>query len=81
MILSDRTILEMIKDRSLVIEPLNEEQIQPASVDIRLGNTFSIVDDTWSGTISLDSEIRYKTITADKYLILPGQFVLATTME
>ena len=29
MILSDRTILEMIKDRSLVIDPLSEEQIQP----------------------------------------------------
>ena len=81
MILSDKTIIRMLKERSLVIEPLTDGQIQPASVDIRLGNTFSIVDDTPTGIISLSSEIRYKTITADKYLILPGQFVLATTME
>jgi len=81
MILSDRTIREMIVEKTLKITPLSEEQIQPASVDIRLGNTFSIVDDTPSGIITLDSEIKYKTITADKYLILPGQFVLATTME
>lgn len=81
MILSDRTIRDMIVEKTLKITPLSEEQIQPASIDIRLGNTFSIVDDTPSGIITLDSEIKYKTITADKYLILPGQFVLATTME
>lgn len=81
MILSDKTIIKMLDERSLVIDPVTDEQIQPASVDIRLGNTFSIVDDTPSGVISLSSEIDYKTITADKYMILPGQFVLATTME
>ena len=81
MILSDKTILKMLKDKTLVIDPVSDEQIQPASVDIRLGNTFSVVEDTPSGIISLSSEIRYRTITADRYLILPGQFVLATTME
>lgn len=81
MILSDGKIVEMLKYNTLVIEPLTPEQIQPASVDIRLGNTFSVVDDTPSGIIKLNSEIKYKTITTDTYLILPGQFVLATTME
>lgn len=81
MILSDKTITEMLKSKELVIEPLNADQIQPASVDVRLGNTFSVVDDTPSGIITLNSRITYKTITADRYLILPGQFVLATTME
>lgn len=81
MILSDKTINKMIREKTLVIQPLTEEQIQPASVDIRLGNTYSVVDDTPSGIISLESKIGYKTITADTYLILPGQFVLATTME
>ncbi|MBQ2580409.1 MAG: dCTP deaminase [Ruminococcus sp.] len=81
MILSDKTIKEMLREKSLTITPLTDSQIQPASVDIRLGNTFSIVDDIPSGVITLDSEIKYKTLTTDKYLILPGQFVLATTME
>ena len=81
MILSDKTILKMLQDKTLRIEPLSEEQIQPASVDIRLGNTFSIVDDTPSGVITLENEIKYKTITTDTFLIMPGQFVLATTME
>ena len=81
MILSDATITEMLKDGTLSIEPLKEEQIQPASVDIRLGDSFTVVEDSAVGVISMNSEIKYKTIKADKYLLLPGQFVLATTME
>ena len=81
MILSDQTIRRMLEEKSLVIEPLEERQIQPASVDIRLGNTFSVVEDSSAGIIDLEREIRYKTIETDKYLLLPGQFVLATTME
>lgn len=81
MILSDKTILKMLDEKSLVINPVTKEQIQPASVDIRLGNTFSVVDDTPSNIITLESQISYKTITTDTYLIMPGEFVLATTME
>ncbi len=81
MILSDKTILKMLDEKSLVINPVTKEQIQPASVDIRLGNTFSVVDDTPSNIITLESQINYNTITTDTYLIMPGEFVLATTME
>ena len=38
MILSDKTLMKMIEDKELIVEPLEKEQIQPASVDIRLGN-------------------------------------------
>ena len=81
MILSDQTIMRMLDEKSLVIEPLEKNQIQPASVDIRLGDTFSIVEDSSSGIITMDRQIQYKTIQTETYLLLPGQFVLATTME
>ena len=81
MILSDKTILSMLENGSLTVSPLQKEQVQPASVDIRLGNTFRIVEDCPSGTMTLDAEIPYKTVRADRYILLPGQFVLATTME
>ena len=81
MILSDKTILKMLAENTLSISPLEEGQIQPASVEIRLGNTFSIVEDSASGILTLDREIHYKKIQADTFLLLPGQFVLATTME
>ena len=81
MILSDKTILQKLKDKTLIISPLTNEQIPPASVDIRLGTGFGVVEDSPSGIITMESEINYKTICTDTYLILPGQFVLATTME
>lgn len=71
----------MLKESRLRITPLEQNQVQPASVDIRLGNTFSIVEDTSNGIINLENEIVYKTITTDKYILMPGQFVLASTME
>lgn len=81
MILSDKTILKMMEEGTLKISPIEEGQVQPASVDIRLGNTFSIVEDSPSGIITLKNDIKYKTITTDTYILLPNQFVLATTME
>lgn len=81
MILSDKTLMKMLEEKTLVVEPIEKEQIQPASIDIRLGNTFSIVEDTSTGIINLENEIKYKTITTDSYILLPNQFVLATTME
>jgi len=81
MILSDKTLTKMLEKKTLIVEPIEKEQIQPASVDIRLGNTFSIVEDTSTGIINLENEIKYKTITSDSYILLPNQFVLATTME
>ena len=81
MILSDKTIREMMKAGTLDISPIMENQIQPASVDIRLGNTYSIVEEDSGGIVSLSQEIKYRTISSDRYLLLPGQFVLATTIE
>lgn len=58
-ILSDKIIARMLGEQSLIIKSLTEEQIQSASVDIRLGNSFSVVDDTPRGIITMDSEIKY----------------------
>lgn len=81
MILSDRTIKKMLEEGSLKVEPMEDEQVQPASVDIRLGRTFSVVEDSPKGILNLSDEIHYKMIESDTYVLLPGQFVLATTME
>lgn len=71
----------MLEEGTLQISPLESGQIQPASVDIRLGDTFSVVKDSPSGILTLENKIEYQTIKADSYLLLPGQFVLATTKE
>ena len=81
MILSDKTINRILKSGKLIITPITNEQIHPASVDIRIGTTFSIVEDSPSGVITMDEPISYKTLETDSYTLLPGQFVLATTLE
>ena len=81
MILSDNTIRDMISKGSLIKSPIEDIQIQPASLDIRLGDTFAVIEDSPDGILDMESPISYKTIRSDTYLLLPGQFVLATTME
>ena len=46
-----------------------------------MGDTFSIVEDQSNAIASLDQAVNYRTMKADKYILLPGQFVLATTRE
>lgn len=81
MILSDGEIIAHLSDGSLKISPLEDIQIQPASVDITLGNTFSALENVKSGIIIPNNSFVYNTFSADKYLLLPGQFILATTRE
>ena len=81
MVLSDKTLKKMLEEGSLRITPMQDGQIQPASFDIRLGNTFSVVEDSSRGIVTMHDEIEYKMIESDTYILLPNQFVLATTME
>ena len=54
MVLSDKTIMKMLQEGTLSVSPLEEGQIQPASVDIRLGSMFSIIEDLPTGVINLE---------------------------
>ena len=71
MILSDRTLFKMLEAGTLSITPLDKEQVQPASVDIRLGNTFSIVEDLSTGVITLKDEVQFVLATTMEYVSLP----------
>ena len=81
MIISDGTIKRYMQEGRLIIDPLEEEQIQPASVDLRLGNHFLKVDENNVECMSLDSEIKYVEFTNEEVIIPPHSFLLATTME
>jgi len=81
LIVSDYTIRELLKRRELIITPLEDYQIQPASIDLRLGRHFLKVDENAEESISLDSQIRYIEIEKDEIVIPPNSFLLATTME
>lgn len=79
MILSDKTLRSLLAGGQLAISPLEDAQIQPASVDFRLGDSFSLLQPQTK--IQMDACPVYQTVQADRFLLRPGQFVLATTME
>ena len=71
----------MIARGELVVEPLTEESVQPASIDCRLGSHFLLIDDFNMQSISMDREIRYREFDGDAITLPPHSFLLATTME
>lgn len=81
MILSDKKIMELINKKELEINPLDKGQIQPASVDIRLGNHFLKLDENRIEAMSMTDEIKYISFEADQVIIPPNSFLLATTRE
>jgi dCTP deaminase len=90
MILSDTDILGRLGEGNLVIEPLADPdlQVQPASVDLRLGREFLEFRRTNIPCIHPTSEREvddYVTETVvdegNEFILHPGDFVLGTTME
>ena len=86
MILSDRDIKRQIDEGRIIIDPVNEQDIQPASVDVRLGTNFRVFRDSTSAFIdpaNLDSDIT-ESIDVEMggtFVLHPGQFALGTTLE
>ena len=86
MILSDRTILEEIKARRIVIEPLDERSIQPSSVDLHVDKYFRVFrNDT---TPYIDPKQPQEDLTelveiedGRAFILHPGEFVLGSTFE
>lgn len=81
MILSDNSLNSMLDSGDLLIEPLDRSDIQPASIDCRLGSHYLVVENTESGIITFNDEIRYREIESEDIVIAPHSFLLATTQE
>ncbi|MCZ6728801.1 MAG: 2'-deoxycytidine 5'-triphosphate deaminase, partial [SAR324 cluster bacterium] len=81
MILSDVTLRAMLESGELVIEPLEDYLIQPASIDLRLGRHFLKIDENAFDTIRMDDPIKYIDMEMDEIVVPPLTFMLASTME
>jgi dCTP deaminase len=90
MILSDRDILARLSEGDLVVEPLADvdRQVQPASVDLRLGSEFLEFQHANIPCIHPESEAEtdeyvraVEVEEGDEYVLHPGDFVLGTTVE
>lgn len=89
MVLSDRDIKQCLREGRIVIQPIDnpDVQIQPASVDLRLGNEFKIFRHTQKAFVDPlkdDVEEYTETILVEDgkpFVLHPGEFVLACTKE
>ncbi|ELZ74736.1 deoxycytidine triphosphate deaminase [Haloferax larsenii JCM 13917] len=90
MILSDADILARLEAGDLVIDPLDDidMQVQPASVDLRLGTEFLEFQRTNISCIHPNREDEVSTYVdetyveeGDDFILHPGDFVLGTTKE
>ncbi len=81
MILSDVTLRKLLESGELVVEPLEDYLIQPASIDLRLGSHFLKVDENSFDIIRMDDPIKYVEMDMEEIVIPPFTFMLASTME
>ncbi len=88
-ILSDKSIKEYLKEGKIVIDPIkDEQQIQPSSVDMRLGDEFKVFKVIRKPYIDPKDEediaeyMESSTVPeGEAFIIHPNEFALATTQE
>jgi dCTP deaminase len=89
-ILSDIQILQRLEEGELQIEPIEDlsMQVQPASVDLRLGDRFLVFDRTNISCIHPGDETEINEYVSEvtvpeggEFVLHPGDFALATTEE
>ncbi len=86
MVLSDHTIKEEMARGRIVVEPLGEGCIQPASVDVRLGHQILVFRNSRRPYIDVRedmSDLTEMVEAADDrpFILHPGEFVLGCTLE
>ncbi len=85
-VLSDRTIRAEIEAGRIVIEPLDEELIQPSSVDVRVDSRFRVFHNARYPYIDVRQPMEDLTELVDvserePFILHPGEFVLGQTLE
>ncbi|MGN6362246.1 MAG: dCTP deaminase [Thermomicrobiales bacterium] len=89
MILSDAMLLEAIERGELAFDPPIDldQQVQPASIDLRLGSAFRIFNYGQHALIDPREAVDFEELTelvqieGRPFILHPGAFVLGTTLE
>jgi dCTP deaminase len=85
-VLSDATIVRMVAAGRIKIDPWEEGMVQPASVDLRLGNSFRVFSNHRITAIDLRNPPQALTerVVPEEgapFVIHPGEFCLGRTLE
>ena len=85
-VLSDGTIRRLVQEGHIGIEPWDPEMVQPASIDLRLGDSFRVFHNFRVAAIDLadpptNLTERIGLAEGESFVIHPGEFVLGRTEE
>jgi dCTP deaminase len=85
-VLSDGTIIRLVEEGKLRIDPWDPALVQPASVDLRLGDSFRVFHNHKAEAIDLrdpptNLTEEVKVEEGEPFLIHPGEFCLGRTAE
>jgi dCTP deaminase len=85
-VLSDGTILKLVEEGRIRIDPWDPSLVQPASVDLRLGDSFRVFHNYRVSTIDLrdpPENLTEEVLVSpeEAFVIHPGEFCLGRTTE
>jgi dCTP deaminase len=85
-VLSDGTIIRLVGDGRIRIDPWDPRLVQPASVDLRLGDSFRVFHNHRATMIDLrqpPDNLTEEVVVpeGDSFVIHPGEFCLGRTLE
>jgi len=84
-VLTREEILKEIRQGTVVIEPFDEEQVGPGSIDLRLGNEFRVFKKLRNACVVEDSisveDLTERLKADDSFTLMPGETVLGITQE
>jgi dCTP deaminase len=85
-VLSDGTIRRLVEEGRIVIDPWDPGLVQPASVDLRLGDSFRVFHNHRAAAIDLrdpPTNLTEEVVIedGDPFVIHPGEFILGRTLE
>lgn len=85
-VLSDGTIRELVESGRIKVDPWDADMVQPASIDLRLGESFRVFHNHRITAIDLrdpPANLTEEVVAPDgePFVIHPGEFCLGNTLE
>jgi dCTP deaminase len=85
-VLSDGTILQLVQEGRIGVEPWDPAMVQPASIDLRLGDSFRVFHNHRATAIDLrdpPANLTEEVVVpeGEPFVIHPGEFCLGRTLE
>jgi dCTP deaminase len=85
-VLSDRTIRELLDEGRIGLDPYDEALLQPSSVDVRVDRYFRVFRNSRYPFIDVKTEQEELTELVEiddetPFILHPGEFVLGSTLE